>query len=1083
MSKGGPKTKVNDYRMSIHFGVCYGAVDSINQIYVKELPIWCGKMTSPGSFSVNLPELFGGNLAEGGVVGDLDVYFGTDDQMMFTKTADHYGLTPTTMPGYRQLANIFFRGAATGDGFKWSSNNPYLPATWVNATRLPKQLSVEFSAIYPYGRDYTEEALDPPPSNTTITRFPISMGAVAEDIDAGLVHINYSVSAGFTYTSILTGAAPGLVQLQMHFFNEAGSEMGGTAIFLGGSVTGSGSQTVSMALPAGCRKYTVRMKVLATFPIFTAITKTLTGVLSYPSYGPSWCNMDGTNDDATLSSLPQANPAHMIYEALTDDDLGMGAEASQINTAGFMAAAETYYNEGLGLTILWSDQTPVEQYIQEILDHIASVLFLDPRDGKWNLVPLRADYDFDTLPILNPSNSELENPQRKGLGETINEVVVEWTNPDSEETQTITYQDPANIAAQGGIITTTRNFYGVRYPELADQLGQREIRSLSYPLYGTTAYVDRTVGFLHPGSVARLQWPDDGIDDMVVRVGTVDYGMPGDSRVKLALTEDIFGLELAIYSTVQKTKWTNPDLPPTPFDHVDFMTAPLALYIRAGHSITTLEDSDYPVVPVDVLAKRDAGGTVSTFTLLGEGLKPNGETTTVTLGRLMPTPSDVLTAALPWESRSTISGDDVTNICKPLTPDTGTFLWIGSGDATGELAMLDTYDSGSNVWTLARGMYDTVSKAWPVGTRVWYLQDYAPAIDPSEESDGATATYWLLPTSSGGTLAQADATAYSFTPSGRPYYPNRPANVTVSYTPTGTSEEAHPIDVQNPGAESQTSGVPNTWACTNVSSVTSVGSLYSHSGSRFFTFGGTTGVDADMSQMLSISRSLSDWIDDGLLKLRVNWFTATSLSSNFGTDAIFMGVTFYDEAGGTISSATGGNHFASALTWVLEQESFDIPPLARSYLLTVNAHKTAGTTHNSYVDDISVDFLMDGFPVFGFTGSERPTNLTFSWANRNRLMEDTLAPRWTEGNVTPEDGQTVTLRVRDHVTGGIEAEVTGLTGTSYSLDISGLTVYRDYRIEVLAVRDGFESLQWFSQPLVLTTIGYGFGYGYDYGSP
>ena len=118
---------------------------------------------------------------EGGVAGVIECYFGTPDQKMTGVFANKLGLTPDTAPGYRDIAHFVFRGAEEGEdlpadssqtnnkltsylsrllslmtaapaaaknkGFWWITNNPYLPATWINLTRLPKTLSESFSMI------------------------------------------------------------------------------------------------------------------------------------------------------------------------------------------------------------------------------------------------------------------------------------------------------------------------------------------------------------------------------------------------------------------------------------------------------------------------------------------------------------------------------------------------------------------------------------------------------------------------------------------------------------------------------------------------------------------------------------------------------------------------------------------------------------------------------------------------------------------------------------------------------------------------------------------------------------------------
>ena len=1073
--KGKSKIPVKDYLLSIDYGICLGELDSINEIRVKEEVIWCGRMTAPGTIRVDLPDLFGGSLAEGGVRGDIDIYFGSASQVQTSATALQYGLTPETMPGYRGIAHAMFRDGNAG--FKWSTNNPYYPSTWINATRIPKQLSTDFAVIYPHGRDYDDEASVTSP-NSTITSWDLeALGVTGADVDASLVRFAYSLAGFFELTT--GGPASGVVQLEVHYYNTADSEIP-PADFLGGSVSGNGTCDIDKMLPVGTRRMTIRPQVLASMPIFTRTTISSGGKVEFPSNGPSWCGADGSKE-----SQPQANPAHMIYEAMTREDLGMAAAPSAFDIPSFMAAAQIFYDEGMGLTIAWEQVMEVERYVGEILDHVAATLFIHPKTGLWTLYPIRGGYVVNDLPLLDPTNTTLENPQRKGLGETVNEVVIEWTNPDSEETETIVFQDAANIAAQGGIVSTTRNFYGVRYPELANVLGQRELRAVGYPLFGAEAYIDRTVaGDVFPGAVVRLTWPEHGLTNLPCRVGAVDYGKPGDSKVKLSLTEDVYGLETSSYTTVQRTGWEDPAQPPTPMDHVEVITSPLALYLRSGVPLDNISDGDYPIVPVAVLAARDAGGPVESFDLVGDGVLPNGDPTKVVLADLSPTSTDTLTTGIGITSEITWPASEVARFIDYGSPEPGTFLMIGSGDAGSEIVMLDKYDADADTWLVSRGMFDTVPRPWDAGVRVWFLGDFMDPVDPSQQSSGAEITYHLLPLSEGGKLTLEEATPVLFTPSDRPYCPIRPANVQFSFTGGDVQEVGDPPRLlANGNAEFNAGTGPADWTYEWVS-VSEYDYFYDigpQDGTRFFEFGGTVGHPAFMEQELMIPRGMDGYVSAGEVSHRFNfWITATGPA--VGDDELWIEVDYFDDSATLIQSYVSDHYTASAQgVWQRVRIGHTIPVGARTYVFRVRAENVSGSSTGIYADNITVRFVKDRYPLWVFTAAEIPDTMDFTWANRNRLTEDSVAPRWEDASTTPEDGQTTLIRVRERFSRAVELEVSGITGTSYSLDLSTLTAYRLYDVEVLSERDGFESIQWFTQPIELVRAGYGYNYGYDYG--
>jgi hypothetical protein len=162
-------------------------------------------------------------------------------------------------------------------------------------------------------------------------------------------------------------------------------------------------------------------------------------------------------------------------------------------------------------------------------------------------------------------------------------------------------------------------------------------------------------------------------------------------------------------------------------------------------------------------------------------------------------------------------------------------------------------------------------------------------------------------------------------------------------------------------------------------------------------------------------------------------------------------------------------------------ELIPIPALARDYVVRLVFTRVNGTVLNAYVDDISISYTMDLSTTPQFVASEVPTTATITWANRNRQSEDVVAPRWTDGNVTPETGQTVTLRLRDTLGGTLIDEVTGLTGTSYTYSTALLTSFRFMTVELWAERDGYESFEAAKSDVEFILLGYGNNYGYDYG--
>lgn len=470
-----------------------------------------------------------------------------------------------------------------------------------------------------------------------------------------------------------------------------------------------------------------------------------------------------------------SNPSHVIFEALQNVEWGMGAPESSIDRDSFEAAATVLYNEQLGISFIWTKQSTIETLIREVLDHIEAVLFVSPRTGLITLKLIRDDYTITGLPEFTPDNSVVTNFARKLWGETINEVVVTFTNPLNEETETVVAQDLANIEIQGGPISDSRNYYMLRVKEVAMKLAQRDLRKSSTPLASCDIEVNRTAWDLLPGDVCILNSPEDGINSIVMRVGPVDYGKPGDSKVRAQLIEDIFSLPTADYTIPPDTEWENPAEQPSPADETLIFTLP---YFFAVNQIdaTILDGTAHPEVFAGILAAEE-GQDTSEFELYGSETDATGTVTQGQLGTKSIASYAELSEAL--EPEVTSSLPTFADRTQGHGPSVGGFMYIEGTDETDHELCLVTAVTSSAV-TVNRGVLDTIPRSWPIGTPVWFVDGNMIFEDSEIRSEGETVSYKILIRTSLGLLAVAQAPTVAYTLTDRPWLPLRPADVAVN---------------------------------------------------------------------------------------------------------------------------------------------------------------------------------------------------------------------------------------------------------------------------------------------------------------
>lgn len=467
-----------------------------------------------------------------------------------------------------------------------------------------------------------------------------------------------------------------------------------------------------------------------------------------------------------------ANPAHIIYECLVNSAWGMGGSPSQIDSDNFKAAADTLFNENFGMSMMWSGQTTIESFVQEVLDHIEATFFTNPRTGLFNIKLIRPDYDPDTLFHITDDNSVIQKFQRKGWGETINEINATWTNPVNEQEENVTVHDLGNIAAQGSIVPSGRNYYGVRNSTLALRLAQRDITAAAFPIASCEAVVNRSAWDKVPGDVVKVSSSEHGVSGLVMRVGSIDYGRKGSPQIAVTLVEDVFSLPTNPYVESPDTEWQDPTTAPEVLAFSRFMGVTYYALARAFGD----EDAESVVYPqsfVSILGAQDAPGT-NQIEVYAEGVDSVGTVAFRRVTTVPPSGRGTLSGSMPMVAASTLPS--FSTYFGNVGLEVGTLILFDSGaDNTSEIALIESVAAG--VATLRRGVLDTTPRAWAAGTVAWVFRPVSPIYDPTARAAGQTAKYKLLPRTSLGVLPLSSATQQDYVVSDRLHRPFRPSNV------------------------------------------------------------------------------------------------------------------------------------------------------------------------------------------------------------------------------------------------------------------------------------------------------------------
>ena len=436
-----------------------------------------------------------------------------------------------------------------------------------------------------------------------------------------------------------------------------------------------------------------------------------------------------------LSNGPwDMNPAHIIRECMTNTEWGRGLPESIIGPT-FTEAANTLYKEGLGLSMLWTSEMAVNDFILEVIRHIDAVRYEDPETGLQEIKLIRPDYDVATLPVLTPSNCSLEQLTEPMLYDLVNQITINYWNRESGSDAALAVQDTAAINMVGTINNQTMEYSGICSDRVALMIGQRDLARYSKPFRQGRLTVNRRVANLKVGDVFLLTWPARGVDRLVCRVARRSDNGELDGMTGIEFGEDIFGEEYRVATVPPPSGWVDPISPPSNFDQVTGFDEPYPMLVeRLGEeaAVATRNDSSYFVF---------AGGRPGTGSHIDYGFFAYPEGTPPVTDSLQEWDAEFTPTALLGEDITEITDAEIT-VAVTSARDMSNVRagdWVLVGDAADRQREVMTIaeDPGSSPVSLklVRAVADTYPKAAAVGTSLYIVGTFA-GTDTTERTDG-----------------------------------------------------------------------------------------------------------------------------------------------------------------------------------------------------------------------------------------------------------------------------------------------------------------------------------------------------------
>lgn len=435
-------------------------------------------------------------------------------------------------------------------------------------------------------------------------------------------------------------------------------------------------------------------------------------------------------DDGSGNPIIAMNPAHILYECMTNPVWGRGLPTSAIDEPSFISAANTLCQEKFGLCLAWNRSVLLQEFMQMVINHIGAALYTDRTSGLQTLRLLRKDYNVDDLPIFDYSSGllSIQDDTTTAPDNSHSEIIVNWINSITGKPGQTRVQNLAGTQANQTVTSTTLDYPGIPTPDLAARVALRDMQMQGAGIKGYTLILDRRGRQIAPAGLFRIHVPDRGIDDMVLRAGKVEEGPIGSRTIKIVGIQDVFGLEATTYLTPPVSSFIPPDREARPV------------------ILRVIQEANYRDVyrqasAADLAALETVSGAISVA-----AHAPTSLSTAYGLSTHGPGEDYSVHGVFGWAPSALIQSDigyyDTTvKLTNPYLLNKATLpsvAWIDD-----ELVYCTSYDTSTRTLTIGRGAVDTIPQPHDASSRIWFSQGFT-GTDKREYVAGDTIDIKLL---------------------------------------------------------------------------------------------------------------------------------------------------------------------------------------------------------------------------------------------------------------------------------------------------------------------------------------------------
>lgn len=723
------------YYIGAHLLLARGPVDFIYQLWLAKRIVKVG-FFQHGQLNIDRQGLFGGKEREGGVSGKMDLEFGGDTQIVndYLEARQGTGVTPA----YRGVLAAVIRRMYIG-------MSPYL-----------KPWSFRIQRIFIKGRNGEDQWYK--------DKAGITMYGDLNDFNIftliSTVHGGPTPGNGILFT--------GLNAKTTYYLTMSATEgTGGWSPWAKPSPANcadpnisnrSGSRNTIWVAPDGSASNEFSISSDECHDGYEAARVAfpngeMRGYTSYEIY----IKDDPINDNSGSMvfilgpEIPgeDMNPIHMIREAITDTEWGMGFGDADIGTT-FAEAADVLFLEKFGLSTAWARQAEVGEFIDEILSTIDAYVYVDNATGLWEINLIRDDYDLGSLPVIGEDAViKVGNTvSRVDPSEAINSVTVDYLHYKTGDSASISIQDQTLVSEIGSIRGTKINFKMVRWEKLASRIALRELIKLSSSVLNGSITIDRTIAELNPGDPFILHLPRLQIFNEVMRAANISYSKNNEEQIDIEFITDIFSIKALplINSRGSITsEWrSNPEI-------ITRRRVVEASYWTLAQALGDIDAQDQtsnsPLICfLDISAESPTDDAMTATVIVNEGAGYEE------VGVIDFAPVATLTSALGIDA----GADTSFTVNEEVDLDD---VLVGSLATIGGIEIVTVVSIIGLTITVGRGCLDTTIVAHTIGEFILFWSSELQEFNETEYSNAASVDVKLLTLTALGQLEEIDAPA------------------------------------------------------------------------------------------------------------------------------------------------------------------------------------------------------------------------------------------------------------------------------------------------------------------------------------